>query len=100
MKPIDVAFSAEATRDMIDLGIYLSGVAGQAVAEGYIARLQAYCLGFGVAPMRGMRRDDVRKGLRIIGFERRVTLLFSVSQRQVLFLRILYGGQDWQRQFR
>ena len=45
-------------------------------------------------PERGMRRDDLFPGLRVVGFERRVTLAFHVGADTVTFLRILYGGRD------
>ena len=45
---------------------------------------------------RGHRRDDVRPGLRIIGFERRVTVAFTVSETHVVILRRFYSGWDWE----
>jgi toxin ParE1/3/4 len=45
--------------------------------------------------MHGTARDDVRPGLRISGFERRVTIAFSVAGIEVVILRLLYGGQNW-----
>ena len=33
-------------------------------------------------------------GLRVVGFERRVTIAFHVGADTVTFLRILYGGRD------
>ena len=39
-------------------------------------------------------RDDLKPGVRSVGFERRVTILFTVTATEVLILRILYGGQD------
>lgn len=41
-----------------------------------------------------MRRDDLFPGLRVVGFERRVTIAFHVGADTVTFLRILYGGRD------
>ena len=48
------------------------------------------------ASERVMRRDDLRSGLRIIGFERRVTLAFVVGERDVLIFRLFYGGPSWE----
>ncbi len=39
-------------------------------------------------------REDVRAGLRTIGFERRVTIAFQVTSERVVIDRILYGGRD------
>ena len=52
--------------------------------------------GFDVASERGTARNDVREGLRITGFKRRVTIAFNVTESQVVILRLFYGGQDWE----
>jgi toxin ParE1/3/4 len=52
------------------------------------------------ASERGRRRDDIRPGLRIIGFERRVTVAFAVEEERVVILRIFYGGRDWEVDWR
>jgi plasmid stabilization system protein ParE len=51
-------------------------------------------------PQRGHKRDDVLPGLRIIGFERRVTIAFVVTADAVLIEGILYGGRDIPAAFR
>ena len=43
---------------------------------------------------RGIRRDDLRPGLRILGFERRAVITFQLTAEAVTILRILYGGRD------
>jgi toxin ParE1/3/4 len=91
-----VAFAPEAIADLLNLYEWIAEAASPAVAMRYLERLEDYCLGFDTASERGMRRDDVRPGLRIIGFERRVTLAFVVTEEQVTFLRVLYGGRTWE----
>ena len=44
-------------------------------------------------------RDDIRTGLRIIGFERRVSIAFHVETATVVINRILYGGRDVEKAF-
>jgi toxin ParE1/3/4 len=51
-------------------------------------------------PERGTRRDDIRLGLRTIGFERRATIVFQVTRAEVVIVRIFYGGQDYERALR
>lgn len=65
------------------------------MALSYIERLEAYCTGFETAGERGQRRNDIRAGLRIVGFERRVAIAFTVSNTEVTILRLYYGGQNW-----
>ena len=48
---------------------------------------------------RGTRRDDIRPGLRVVGFERTLTLAFSVDDSSVTFLRIFQAGRNWQNLF-
>ena len=64
-----------------------------------IERIEAYCLGFELASERGHRRDDISLGLRIVGFERRVTIAFAVDDDRVTVLRLFYGGQNWEGKF-
>jgi toxin ParE1/3/4 len=51
-------------------------------------------------PKRGTQRDDIRRGLRTIGFERRATIVFQVTNKEVVIVRIFYGGQDFERKLR
>lgn len=57
-------------------------------------RIEAFCRRLDLASERGQRRDDVRPGLRITGFERRVTVAFRVGDSDVTILPLFYGGQD------
>jgi toxin ParE1/3/4 len=49
------------------------------------------------SPARGTRRDDIRPGLRTVGFERRATIAFRIVGREVVIIRIFYGGRDFER---
>jgi toxin ParE1/3/4 len=48
-------------------------------------------------PRRGSTHDEVRPGLRTLGYKRRVTIAFSVEARVVVIHGIFYGGQDFKR---
>ena len=78
---------------------WIADAANPADAMSYIERLEAWCLGFDLASERGHARNDIRHGLRIVGFERRVVVAFTVDEDRVVFLRLFYGGQDWERAF-
>ena len=47
-------------------------------------------------PHRGHRRDDLRPGLRIMGFERRASIAFQVLPGEVVIVRIFFGGRDYE----
>ena len=47
-------------------------------AQGYIRRIQASCERLKTFPEVGRLRDDLRLGVRILGFERRVVIVYMV----------------------
>lgn len=90
----EVILDAGALQDLETLFDWIADRAGPHRAEAYTSRLRAYCESFDLFPMRGIRRDDLKPGVRLIGFERRVTIAFTVTDKEVAILRILYGGRD------
>lgn len=96
MNPRDIIFAPEARADLLALYEWISAKASPDVAMTYIDRIERYCSGFDLASQRGHGRDDIRPGLRIIGFERRVTITFMVTDQAVTILRLFYGGQNWE----
>jgi toxin ParE1/3/4 len=92
-----VFFRAAAKRDLAKLYKDIKDQRGEpAVAINYVRRIRQYCEGFAEFPARGAKRDDIRPGLRIIGFERRVAIVFTFDDNRVLIARIFYGGQDYE----
>jgi toxin ParE1/3/4 len=89
-----VLFSPEARDDLIELYDYIAESSGSGRALAYLERIESYCLGFATLPERGTRRDDLRPGLRTVGFERRLTIAFHIMSETVIIDRILYGGRD------
>jgi toxin ParE1/3/4 len=53
-----------------------------------------FCEILSTFPLRGIRRDDVRPGLRITGYRKRVVVAFDVDAERVNIIGIFYGGQD------
>ncbi|MEA2902642.1 MAG: toxin ParE1/3/4 [Alphaproteobacteria bacterium] len=100
MERREVVFSPEAQADLIALYDHIDKSAGPGRAMAYIRRIEAYCLGFDLAGERGRRRDDIRPGLRTVGFERRVTIAFHVEQAKVTVDRVFYGGRNVERVLR
>jgi toxin ParE1/3/4 len=89
-----VVFTPEAQNDLLDLYDYIADRSSPTRALGYISRIEKTCTSLKNLPERGTRRDDLRPGLRVIGFERRVLIAFRVSSDSVAILRILYGGRN------
>ena len=91
-----VIFSAPAEADLFAIYDYIAQRAGAAIALRFVESIEIYCLGFAHAPERGMRRDDLRPGLRTVGFRRRATILFEVdiAARRVVIHGVYYGGRS------
>jgi toxin ParE1/3/4 len=100
MKKFDISFRPLAEADLFRVYRYIAKEAGPDVAGAYIERIEAACRALETFPERGARRDDIRSGLRIIGFERRATIVFQVNRTEVVIVRIFYGGQDYEHALR
>ncbi|ESY67277.1 MULTISPECIES: type II toxin-antitoxin system RelE/ParE family toxin [Mesorhizobium] len=87
-----VIFRPSAQSDLFAIYNYIEKESGAARAGGYI---EAACMALSTFPERGIVRDAIGSGVRVVGFERRASILFRVDAEQVLILRILYGGQDY-----
>lgn len=99
MKSRIVDFSPEARDDILRIYDWIEAKAGPSVALAYVERLEAHCRGFDLAAERGRDRSDLRPGLRIVGFERRVTIAFMTGEDRVTILRLFYGGKNWEDAF-
>ena len=98
MKQRAVAYTEEAANDLEWIyDTVARGSASPATAGRYETAIWHFCDRLGHAAMRGRRRDEVRPGLRIVGFRGRVTVAFVVEDERVVILRIFYGGADWER---
>ena len=93
-----VVFRASAERDLTNLYRYIRDANGDPRPAGeYVRRIREYCEGFADLPERGTRRDDLKAGLRTVGFEGRATVVFRIEGNTVRILRILYGGRNLTR---
>ena len=90
-----IRFAPEARDDLLKLYDFIATQSGAARAIAYIGRIEAFCAGFERFPQRGIARDDVVPGLRLVGFEKRITLAFHIDDDAVVFDRILYGGREF-----
>ncbi len=88
-----VTLTPEAIQDFQHLYDYLSPRAGERVAAAYVGKLYAYCMDLKTFPQRGMRRDDIQLGLRIVGYHRKASIAFRVEGESVTIVRVFHGGQ-------
>jgi toxin ParE1/3/4 len=94
-----VGFTSSAKADFFAIYDYIAERAGAEIALRFIESIEAYCLGFATMPERGTKRDDLRPGLRTVGFRRRATILFEVEQtaRRVVIHGVYYAGRSLER---
>lgn len=97
MKIRVVVFSPEAKEDLFRLYDYIAAAADPRTSIAYVERLKNHCLSLSAASERGQSRDDIRPGLRVTGFGRRVTIALSVDSDRVTILRLFYGGRNWEQ---
>lgn len=91
---VEVRLRPAALADLFDLHAYIAERSGPELAVAYTRQLEAACLRLGDFPERGTRRDDLRPGLRTLGFRRQASILFRIDAQGVEIGRILYGGRD------
>lgn len=91
-----VRFTPEAQRQLDELETHIAVAASPSIAARYIDRIVDYCEELRTFPLRGVQRDDIRQGLRTLGYRRRVTIAFEVSEDAVTIIGIFYGGQDFE----
>ncbi|REE04460.1 type II toxin-antitoxin system RelE/ParE family toxin [Citricoccus muralis] len=91
-----VGFSPEATGHLEELRDYITSRSSPEVADGYIEDILSLCESLTDFPFRGTQRDDIRPGIRTLGFRRRVVIAFRINEKshQIEVLGAFYGGRD------
>lgn len=92
--PDEVAFAPEALTDLIRLYDYIADNSGEARALTFVEAVRKHCLSLVTFLLRGTLRDDLRPGLRTLGFARRLTIAFHITPERIIINRILYAGRD------
>lgn len=95
-----VHFTPEAREQLDELENHIAGEGSPIVAARYVDSIVDYCESLRTFPHRGTRRDDLRPGLRTLGYRRRVTILFEVADDTVNIIGVYYGGQDYEAALR
>jgi len=94
-----VVYAPEAEDQLVALFFHIAAVASTKIAANYTEAIVKQCESLKTFPNRGARRDDIRPGLRVFGFRRRVSITFEVTGDLVTILGIFYGGQKFEDAF-
>lgn len=90
-----VTYSSRARQQLSNLYLWIAEQSGfPDRAEEYVSAIFDYCDDLADFPFRGTARDDLRPGIRTLGFRRRVVIAFAVHENTVEILGVYYGGQD------
>lgn len=88
-----IVFDRQAREDLRQTYDFIRERTGSAISRAYIRRVMRYIEGFSNFPARGQSRDDLRPGLRLVGFQRQATIAFVIDGDDVIILRIFFRGR-------
>ena len=91
--PYVVELSPRAQKNIEKLEEYLGDRFYPANAERFIDRLLRALESLALAPYRGTSRDDLRTGIRTVGFERKATIYFKVVGDKVIIVSVKFRGR-------
>jgi toxin ParE1/3/4 len=94
-----VIFTPEAEAQLTELYHYIAAAASPEVAAHYTNSIVTYCESLQTLPHRGTQRNDIRPGLRITSYRRRVVIAFDADADRLAILGVFYGGQDYETAF-
>jgi len=92
----EVIVSPRARAQLIALYDYIADSSTEEIADNYTSAILAHCRGLSTFPKRGAQRDNIRSGIRIFGFRRRVSIAFQIGETSVTILGVFYGGQNFE----
>jgi toxin ParE1/3/4 len=84
--------------DLTQIRHYIAEASGSPErAIAYVRRIREWCEHLKTFPQAGRARDDLRPGVRIIAFERRVAIAYVIlPSGDVEIGRFFYGGRDYE----
>jgi len=87
-------FRPEALEQLEELYDFIAHAGTPGSAAGFTESIVSFCESLANFPFRGTARDDLRPGLRTIGYGNRVVIAFAVLNEDVVIVGIFYGGRD------
>jgi toxin ParE1/3/4 len=90
-----VVFAPEAEAQLTQLYRYIADHSSPEVAARYTDSIVTYCEGLRIFPHRGNQREDIRPGLRVSSYRKRISIAFVVETGRVVILGVFYAGQEY-----
>lgn len=91
-----VIFTPEAEAQLVELYEYIAAKVSPEIAARFADGIVTYCESLCTFPARGNRRDDIRPGLRVTSYRKRVAIAFHIDDERVNIIGIFYGGHDYE----
>ena len=91
-----VVFTPEAEAQLVELYGYIAAAASPEIAARFTDGIVTYCESLSTFPNRGNRREDIRPGMRVTSYRKRVAIAFDVEAGRVEIIGVFYGGQDYE----
>lgn len=92
-----IVYSPRARQQLTDLHSWIVAESGfPNRGEAYVSAIFDFCDGLAEFPLVGGARDDLRPGIRTIGFRRGAVIAFAVTDERVEILGVYYGGRDYE----
>lgn len=91
-----VVFAPEAEVQLVELYGHIAAEASPEIAARFTDGIVAHCESLSTFPNRGNRRDDLRPGLRVTSYRRRVAIAFHLDKDRINIIGVFYGGQDYE----
>jgi toxin ParE1/3/4 len=92
-----LVFAPQAERALLDLQLYITEQSSVDRASRFVDRILEHCE---LLADLGKARDDIAPGVRVTGFERRITLAYDLTVFQVRILGVYSSAMDWERLLR
>ena len=89
-----VVFREEALQQLEELYDFIVEAGSPSNAVSFTESILSFCEGLADFPYRGLAREDLRPGLRTIGYRKRVVIAYAVLYETVTIVGIFYGGRD------
>ncbi|MDR1427567.1 MAG: type II toxin-antitoxin system RelE/ParE family toxin [Bifidobacteriaceae bacterium] len=97
MSQYRVKWSDEALGHLDALWDHVPDAGSPLSADRFTEAIVARCQRLADFPYLGKARGDIRPGLRILGYKKRITIAFTVLDNgTVAIAGIFYAGCDWQ----
>lgn len=98
MSSYTVVFTPEAEQHLAQLYHYIAEKSSADTARRFTMAIVDYCAAMDEFPHKGMRREDIRPGLRMVNFRGNTDIAIAVDDvsRIVTIVGIFYGGRNYE----